>query len=348
MDRRSVAGMLKVVRSIVSVLARRFRSRAVLELENLALRHQLHVLRRQRPGRPRLFAIDRLLWVWLYRFWPRCLHVMVLVKPATVIQWHRQGFRLFWRWRSRSGRPSVDREIRDLIRQMSSANPLWGAPRIHGELLKLGIEVSQATVAKYMVRRRGTPSQTWRSFLRNHAEGIAAIDMFVVASASFRLLYVMIILAHDRRKIVRTAVTEHPTAAWLSRQVTEAFPWDTAPRYLLRDRDASYGSYFCSRVEAMGITEVITAPRSPWQNAYVERVIGSIRRECLDHIVIFNERHLRRVLSSYVDYYQRTRTHLSLDKDCPDSRPIMPRRIGRVVAIPQVGGLHHRYERLAA
>ena len=238
--------MLKLKRSIVSRLARRFRSRAVVELENLALRHQLHVLRRQRPGRLRLFAIDRLLWVWLYRLWPRCLETMVLVKPATVIQWHRQGFRLFWRWRSRSGRPSVDREIRDLIRQMSSANPLWGAPRIHGELLKLGIEVSQATVAKYMVRRRGTPSQNWRSFLRNHAQGIAAIDMFVVASASFRLLYVMIILAHDRRKIVSTAVTEHPTAAWLSRQVTEAFPWDTAPRYLLRDRDASYGSEFAA------------------------------------------------------------------------------------------------------
>jgi len=175
--------MLKLVRSIVSRLVCRFRSRAVVELENLALRHQLHVLRRQRPGRPRLFAIDRLLWVLLYRLWPRCLEMMVLVKPATVIQWHRQGFRLFWRWRSRSGRPSADREIRNLIRQMSSANPLWGAPRIHGELLKLGIEVSQATVAKYMVRRRGTPSQNWRTFLRNHAEGIAAIDMFVLASA---------------------------------------------------------------------------------------------------------------------------------------------------------------------
>ncbi len=340
--------MLKHERSILSKVTRRFRSRAVVELENLALRHQLHILRRQRPGRLRLFAFDRLVWVVLHRLWPRCLEMMVLLKPATVIQWHRQGFRLFWRWRSRSGRPSVDREIRNLIRQMSSANPLWGAPRIHGELLKIGIEVSQATVAKYMVRRRGAPSQNWRTFLRNHAGGIAAIDMFVVASASFRLLYVMIILAHDRRKIVRIAVTEHPTAAWLSRQVTEAFPWDTAPRHLLRDRDASYGSEFRSRVEAMGITEVITAPRSPWQNAYVERVIGSIRRECLDHLVIFNERHLRRVLSSYVDYYQRTRTHLSLDKDCPDSRPIQQRSVGRVVAIPKVGGLHHRYERLAA
>src|SRR5271165_3200893 len=322
--------MLTLVPSVASALARRFRSRAVLELENLVLRHQLHVLRRQRPGRPRLFVSDRLLWIWLYRIWPRCLDAMVLVKPATVVQWHRQGFRLFWRWRSKSGRPSVVREIRALIRQMSSANPLWGAPRIHGELLKLGIEISQATVAKYMVRRHRTPSPTWRSFLCNHAQGIAAIDMFVVASVSFRLLYVVIILGHDRRKIIRAAVTEHPTAAWLSRQVTEAFPWDTAPLYLLRDRDTSYGSEFCNRVKAMGIKEVVTAPRSPWQNPYAERVIGSIRREFLDHLVIFNERHLRRVLPSYVEYYQRTRTHLSLDKDCPDPRPIMPRKIGQV------------------
>jgi transposase InsO family protein len=333
---------------LFSWLACRFRGRVELELEVIALRHQLAVLRRQCPGRTQLFSIDRLLWVWLYRLWPRLLKVIVVVKPATVIQWHRQGFRLYWRWRSKSGRPAINREVRDLIRQMCNANPLWGAPRIHGELLKLGIEVSQATVAKYMMRRRGRPSPTWRSFLRNEAIGIAAIDMFVVPSATFRLLFVMLILAHDRRKIVRFDVTQHPAASWLSRQVTEAFPWDTAPCLLLRDRDASYGSIFCKRVEAMGITEVVTAPRSPWQNAYVERVIGSIRRECLDHVVIFNERHLRRVLSSYVDYYHRTRTHLSLDKDCPYSRPIQPPRDGRIVAVPQVGGLHHRYERLAA
>ena len=222
---------------------------------------------------------------------------------------------------------------------MNSANPLWGAPRIHGELLKLGIEVSQATVAKYMVRRIGTPSPTWRSFLRNQAIGIAAIDMFVAVSVSFRLLYVMIILAHGRRKIVRFDVTQHPTTAWLSQQVIQAFPWETAPGFLLRDRDASYGSVFSKRVAAMGIAEVVTAPRSPWQNAYVERVIGSIRRECLDHVVIFNERHLRHVLSSYVDYYHRARTHLSLDKDCPHSRPIQPHRSGRIIAIPQVGGV---------
>lgn len=333
---------------LFSWLACRFRGRAELELEVIALRHQLAVLRRRRSGRSQLFAIDRLIWVWLYRVWPRFLNVLVVVNPATVIQWHRQGFRLYWRWRSKRGRPSINRELRDLIRQMSKANPLWGAPRIHGELLKLGIEVSQATVAKYMVRRQGAPSPSWRTFLRNHAEGIAAIDMFVVPSATFRLLFVMLILVHDRRKIACFDVTQYPTAAWLSRQVTEAFPWDTAPRYLLRDRDASYGAYFRNRIEVMGIKEVVTAPRSPWQNPYVERVIGSIRRECLDHVVIFNERHLRRVLSSYADYYHRTRTHLSLDKDCPDSRQVQPPRCGRVIALPQVAGLHHRYERLAA
>src|ERR1700732_2611532 len=257
--------MLKHVHPIVAAIARRFRSRAVLELENLALRHQLLVLRRQRQGRPRLLTVDRLLWVWLYRLWPRCLDTMVLVKPATVVQWHRQGFRLYWRWRSRSGRPSIDREVRELIRQMNKANPLWGAPRIHGELLKLGIEVSQATVGKYMVRRIGTPSPTWRTFLRNEAIGIAVIDMFVAVSASFRLLYVMIVLTHNRREIVRFDSTRHSTAAWLSQQVIEAFPWDTAPRFLLRGRDASSGSVFSKRVAAVGISEGVPAPRSPGQ-----------------------------------------------------------------------------------
>src|SRR5450755_2074921 len=182
--------MLKHVRFILAFLTRRFRSRAVVELENLALRHQLHVLRRQRPGRLRLFTIDRLLWIWLYRIWPRCLDAMVLVKPATVVQWHRQGFRLFWRWRSKSGRPAADREIRALIRQMSRANPLWGAPRIHGELLKLGLEISQATVAKYMVRRRKPPSQTWRTFLNNHMQNLVSADFFVVPTITFQLLFV--------------------------------------------------------------------------------------------------------------------------------------------------------------
>ncbi len=239
-------------------------------------------------------------------------------------------------------------EIRDLIRQMSLANPLWGAPRIHGELLKLGIDVSQATVGRYQPRRPEVPSPTWRSFLHNHQADIAAIDMFVVATATFRILYALIVLGHDRRKVIHFDVSQNPTQVWLSRQMTEAFPWDTAPRYLLRDRDTSYGRAFRDRVQAMGIKEVVTAPRSPWQNPYVERLIGSIRRECLDHIIIFNESHLRRVLSRYFQYHHWSRTHLSLDKDCPQPRRIQPPSAGKIVAFPEVGGLHHRYERRAA
>jgi putative transposase len=231
---------------------------------------------------------------------------------------------------------------------MSMANPFWGAPRIHGELLKLGIAVSQATVGRYMPWQPRVRSPSWRSFLRNHLTNIAAIDMFVVATATFRLLYAVIVLGYDRRKIIHFVVTAHPTQDWLARQMTEAFPWDIAPRYLLRDRDTSYGRSFRDRVEAMGINEVVTTPRSPWQNAYVERIIGSIRRECLDHIVIFDERHLRRILSSYVQYYHRTRTHLSLAKDWPQTRPISQPTGGKIIAFPEVGGLHHRYERRAA
>ena len=274
---------------------------------------------------------------------------MVLVKPATVVQWHRKGFRTYWRWRSRRpGRPKKSTEIRDLIRRMSLANPLWGAPRIHGELLKLGIDVSQAPVGRHMPWRPKVPSPTWLSFLQNHLTDIVAIDMFVVVSATFRLLYALIVLGHDRRRVMHFNVTQYPTQAWLSRQLTEAFPWDTAPRYLLRDRDTSYGLAFRNRVQAMGIEEIVTAPRSPWQNPYVERLIGSIRRECLDHIIIFNERHLRGVLSSYFQYHHRTRTHLALDKDCPQPRRIQPRSAGEIIAFPEVGGLHHRYERRAA
>jgi len=275
---------------------------------------------------------------------------MVLVKPATVAQWHRQGARRYRRWRSRLGRvgrPEVDRPIRELIHQMSAANPLSGAPRIHGEMLKLGIEVSQATVGRHMVRRHSSPSPTWQAFLRNQIDGIAAIDMFVVVTVAFRLLYVSVILGHARRKILHMNVTQHPTAGWLSRQITEAFPWDTAPRYLLRDRDASYGRGFQERAQVMGMTEIVTAPQSPRQNAYVERVIGAIRRECLDHVMVINECHLRRVLLSYLDY-RGSRTDLSLAKDCPDPRPVQPPSSERVIAVPRVGGLRHRYEQLAA
>ena len=343
--------MFTLLSAILSGLSCRFRGRSFLELEVVALRHQVSVLRRQHTGRLRIGSWDRLLWVWLYRLWPQCLEVMVLVKPATVIQWHRAGFRLYWRWRSRPrrlGRPRVDCQVRDLICQMSEANPLWGAPRIHGELLKLGIRIGQTAVAKYMARRPHPPSPSWRTFLKQHVAAIAAIDMFIVVSATFQMLYVVIVLRHGRRKIAHFEVTRHPTQVWLALQVTEAFPWDTAPRYLLRDRDAAYGHRFRERVRVMGLEQVVTAPRSPWQNAYVERVIGSIRRECLDYTIIFNERHLRRVLSSYVDYYHRSRTHLALAKDCPEGRPTQSPDAGKIIAIPQVGGLHHRYQRIAA
>jgi putative transposase len=342
--------MVAILSALVSIFAFRFRGRASLEIELIALRHQVTVLRRQRPGRPQLSSLDRLLWVWLYRIWPQVIDAMVLVKPATVVQWHRNGFRLHWRWRSRRpGRPKTGIEIRDLIRRMSRANPLWGAPRIHGELLKLGIEISQATVGRWMPWRPKVPSPTWRTFLRNHLPDIAAIDMFVVATATFRLLYTLIVLSLDRRRVVHFEVTPNPTQNWLWGQMTEAFPWDNVPRYLLRDRDKSYGPAFRHRLRAMGITEVITAPRSPWQNPYAERLIGSIRRECLDHVIILSERHLRRVLSSYFQYHHDVRTHLSLNKDCPRPRPVqLPSTGNNIIAFSEVGGLHHRYERRAA
>jgi putative transposase len=342
--------MGSILSAVVLLFAFRFRSRASLEIELMAVRHQLAVLRRQRPGRPQLSSLDRLLWVWLYRIWPQVTDAMVLVKPVTVVQWHRKGFRFYWRWRSRRpGRPKIGTEIRALIRRMSRANPLWGAPRIHGELLKLGIKISQATVGRWMPWRPKVPSPTWRSFLRNHLPDIVAIDMFVVTTATFRLLYTLIVLSLDRRRVVHFEVTANPTQDWLSGQMTEAFPWDTTPRYLLRDRDKSYGPTFRQRVRAMGITEVITAARSPWQNPYAERLIGSVRRECLDHVIILSERHLRRVLSSYFHYHHDARTHLSLDKDCPRPRAVqLPSTGNNIIAFPQVGGLHHRYERRAA
>jgi putative transposase len=231
---------------------------------------------------------------------------------------------------------------------MSASNVLWGAPRLHGELLKLGIDVSQATVAKYMVKHRKPPSQTWRTFLENHVKQLVSVDFFVVPTLSFRILYVFLVLAHDRRRIVHFNVTEHPTAEWTAAQLLNAFPWDKAPRFLLRDRDSIYGAAFQTQAKSMEIREVLTAFRSPWQSPYVERLIGSIRRECLDHVVILNEISLRRHMVSYLDYYHGSRSHLSLGKDSPYSRAVQPPEMGTILAFPKVGGLHHRYERRAA
>jgi hypothetical protein len=275
--------MSDLCRLIWCALIGLFRPRAALEAENLVLRHQLNVLRRKSPKRVVLSSIDRLLLVGLYRLAPRVLDALKIIRPETLLRWHRAGFRAFWRWKSRprGGRPRTAANIRRLIREMSVANPLWGAPRIHGELLKLGIDVGQTTVAKYMARRRRPPSQGWKTFLRNHADGVASMDLFLVPTISFRLLYGLLILQHNRRKLLWLAVTAHPSAEWLARQLTEAYGWQQAPRYIIRDRDRIYGGVFTRRVRAMGIRDRPIAPHSPWQNGCAERLIGSIRRDCL-------------------------------------------------------------------
>ena len=277
-----------------------FRSPEQLRAENAALRHQLNILRRKAPKRPRLSGSDRVLFVWLYRLFPRIIDAITIIRPETVIGWHRAGFRAWWRWKSRNlgGRPKVDRELRELIRRMCDENPLWGAPRIHGELLKLGFNVAQSTVSKYMLHGRRPPSQVWKTFVSNHADGIAAVDFLVVPTLTFERLFAFVVLGIGRRTIFRIGVTTNPTAQWLARQITEAFPWDSAPKYLIRDNDGAYGEVFTRRVRSMGIRDRPTSPRSPWQNGYAERVIGSIRRECLDCLIVRNEAHLRRVLKS--------------------------------------------------
>jgi putative transposase len=336
--------LLLILRAIFSSI----KSHRSLTLENLALRHQLDVLQRN-AKKPRLKGQDRALWVVLSRLWPDWRDSLTVVQPKTVVAWHRRGWRLYWRWKCRGrGRPAVPSEVRQLIRRISRENPLWGAPRVHGELLKLGYEISEATVAKYMVRRRKPPSPTWRSFIRNHFSNIAAVDFFTVPTLTFRTLYVFVVLSLDRRRVLLFNVTDSPTAQWTSRQILQAFPFDTAPRFLIRDRDGIYGDKVVDTLRSIGIEPVVTARNSPWQNGYVERVIGSARRECLDHVIVLNRRHLRRILKEYFEYYHEARTHLGLGKDSPVPREVELPGAGTVVAEPMVGGLHHRYYRKAA
>jgi transposase InsO family protein len=342
--------MHNILISLFSALVAGFRSRLVLQTEILALRHQIIVLKRS-VNRPKLQPWDRFLWIWLLRFWPKWRSALIIVKPETVISWHRKGFRMFWTWKCRhgkTGRPGISKHVRDLVRTMSKNNSLWGAPRIHGELLKLGINVSQATVAKYMVRHPKLPSQAWRTFLKNHVKQLASIDFFTVPTISLRILYVFLALSHERRHVVHFNVTSHPTVEWTAQQLLHAFPYDSAPRYIIRDRDCIYGVDVQRQLKDMGIHEVLIAPRSPWQSPYVERLIGSIRRECLDHILTINEESLRSTLRSYFAYYHDSRCHLGLNKDSPEPREIQLPDKGRIVEIPKVGGLHHRYERHAA
>ncbi len=338
--------MIGLLFLLLAFLALPFKSKSRLAAENAVLRHQLVVLRRKVRGRVKLTNNDRWFFIQLYRWFPSILQILTIIQPETLVRWHRAGFRCYWRWKSRpqEGRPRIEADLRALIQRMSMENPLWGAPRIHGELLKLGFEVAQSSVARYMVKRRGPPDQGWRTFLRNHAPDIAAMDLFVVPTIGFDLLYAFVIVRLDRRDIVWINVTTNPTAEWIARQLTEAFPWDDAPRYLIRDRDRIFGTIVTRRLSAMGIRDKPTAPHSPWQNGFAERLIGSIRRECVDHFIVLGETHLRRILRAYARYYNDIRTHRSLDKDAPVSRRVQ--RTGSIKSYPILGGLHHYYVRV--
>ena len=342
--------MFPIISALLSFVVSLFRSRASLCLEHLALRHQLAVYK-QTVHRPRLRWTDRVFWGWLSRLWRGWLDTLIFVQPRTVIAWQRQRFRDHWRQLSQPGtpgRPTIAKEVRELIHRMWQTNPTWGAPRIVGELHKLGIDVTKSTVEKYRRRPPKPPSPTWKSFLTNHVQDLVALDFFVVPTVRHKVLFVLVILAHHRRRVVHFNVTKHPTAEWTAQQVIEAFPWNEAPRYLLRDRDSIYGASFRQRVCNMGIKEVVIAPRSPWQNPYVERLIGSIRRECLAHVIVLHARHLRRLLTEYFRYYHHWRTHRALDMDCPVARPVQRPAVGSIREVPEVGGLHHHYERRAA
>jgi putative transposase len=342
--------MLPVLSALLAFIALLLRSRISLSLENVALRHQLAVYKHT-VHRPRLRPTDRLFWVWLSRLWPGWQEALAFVQPRTVITWQRRRFRDHWRQLSQQGnpgRPAIAKEVRDRICAMWQAHPTWGSPRIVGELRKLGIAVAKSTVEQYRPRPKKPPSPTWKTFLKTHVQDVVAMDFFVVPTVTFRVLFVLVLLAHERRRVVHFNVTEHPTTQWTAQQVVEAFPWDEAPRYLLRDRDGIYSAAFRQRVKHMGIKEVRTALQSPWQHPYVERLIGSIRRECLNQVIVLHERHLYRLLTDYFTYYHHWRTHLSLAMDCPTLRPIQPPGHGQVIAVPEVGGLHHHYERVAA
>jgi len=324
-----------------------FVERPSLAAENMALRHQLTVLQRS-VKRPKLRKPDRIFWIWLSRLWTGWRSALFIVQPETVKR-HRQGFRLYWRWRSRreQGRPTVGREVRGLIRRMSGESPTWGAPRILSELLLLGYDVAQSTVARYMVRHPRPPSQTWRSFIKDHMAQTAAIDLFAVPTITFRVFYCFLMLRHHRRQVVHFNIAPNPTAQWTARQVMQAFPYDSAPRLLVRDRDCGYDGILRHRVENTGIEEILTACRSTSQNPYAERLIGSIRRDCLDHVVVLNEDHLRRIPTEYSRCYHQARAHPSLDRNSPIPRAVHSPQDRKVMARPHLGGLHHCYTRAA-
>jgi transposase InsO family protein len=334
-----------------ATLVRLFCSQKSLLLENLALRQQLSVLKRRHP-RPRLDFYDRLFWLLVRRCWSGWKQALLVVTPETVVRWHRTGFRWYWKLISKgrkpTGRTPIAREVRDLIFQMVAENATWGAPRIHGELLMLGFDVSERTISRWMKRNQRNPDPTkrWITFLRNHREAIAAMDFFTVPTVTFGVLYCFFIIRHDRRRILHFNVTKHPTTQWIIQQLREAFPFDSASRFLIFDRDAKYGLEVPVAVRSLSIQPIRTSFESPWQNGMAERWVGSCRRELLDHIIALNEHHLKRLLSEYVRYHHEDRTHLGLAKQTPAGR-IPCATSGRIVSQARLGGLHHRYSRAA-
>jgi transposase InsO family protein len=333
--------------SCSTLLGLPFKSKSQLAAENAALRQQVIVLQRKARGRVQLTDSDRLFFIQLYRWFPSTLNAITIVRPETMLRWHREGFRRYWRWKSRNcgGRPPISAELRALIRRMSLENRLWGAPHIHGELLRLGFTVAQSTVAKYMAKPGdGRSGQSWGTFLRNHLPHIAAMDLFVVPTITFVRLYVLVIVHLARRELVWVNVTAHPTADWIAQQITEAFPWEMAPRYLIRDRDAVYGAVVTRRLCAMGIRDKPISAGSPWKNCFAERLIDTMRRECVDRLMVLGKAHLRRVLVEFAAYYNGSRIHHSLSKDAPFHRPIEP--VGSITSRPILGGLHHQYCRV--
>jgi putative transposase len=343
--------MFRYVGLWLGLLTRCLQSHQSLLLENLVLRQQLAVLKRKHP-KPRMEAVDKIFWVFARRFWGAWKQSLVLVNPETVVRWHRAGFHLYWslisRARRRVGRKQLSKEVRDLIFQMGAENHTWGAPRIHGELLMLGFEVSERSISRWMKRapRDPQPAQRWRAFLTNHKEAIAAMDFFTVPTITFGALYCFFVIRHERRRILHFHLTKHPTSAWIVQQLREAFPYQSAAEFLIFDRDAKYGFEVPAAIRSMKITLVQTSFHSPWQNGIAERWVGSCRRDLLDHVIALNERHLKRLLSEYVSYHHEDRTHLGLGKGTPGCRTRCVAS-GRVLSHDRLGGLHHRYDRVA-
>jgi putative transposase len=342
--------MLRLLRLLFALIFRSLYSRRDLLLENLALRQQLTALT-LRHCRPSLAASDRIFWIVLRRFWSRWKQALFIVRPETVIRWHRAGFRMYWKWISRKhlrvGRKPTSKELRELIFRMVAENGTWGAPRIHGELKMLGFDISERTVLRWMRKapRDSGSAKRWAAFLSNQREAIAAMDFFTVPTLTFGVLYCFFIIAHDRRRILHYNVTRHPTTAWVAQQLREAFPYDSAPRYLILDREHTFHGEVLETIESLGIIPVRTAIRSPWQNGVAERWVGTCRRDLFDHAIVVNEQHLKRLMNEYVRYYHEDRTHLTLVKETPAGRDAEKNTgEGRgVISMPKLGGLHHRY-----